>query len=64
MVNYHSGCILFPHKVKYKEEGKKEMSENLYSLVPDAIDTQHAKELTEMQSEVGAEYSIFNWFHA
>lgn len=47
-------CTLFSHKVKYKEDGKKEMSVNLYSLLPDTIDTQHAKELTEMQSEVGA----------
>lgn len=29
------------------------MSVNLYSLLPDTLDTQHAKELTEMQSEVG-----------
>ena len=29
------------------------MSINLYSLLPDTLDTQHAKELTEMQSEVG-----------
>lgn len=30
------------------------MSVNLYGLVPDAVDIQHAKELTDMQSEVGS----------
>lgn len=30
------------------------MSVNLYSLLPDTLDAQRAKELTEMQSEVGA----------
>lgn len=38
--------------MKYKEEGKKEMSINLYSLLPATIDTQHAKELSDLQSEV------------
>lgn len=61
-------CVLFHHKVKYKEDGKKEMSVNLYSLLPDTIDTQHAKELTDMQSEVGSgcclwtEYSMYSRF--
>ena len=42
------------HKVKYKEDSKKEMSVNLFSLLPDTIDAEHAKEQTEMQSEVGS----------
>lgn len=46
------GCILSHHKVKYKEEGKKELSVNLFSLLPDTIDQQHAKELRDLQSEV------------
>ena len=39
-------------QVKYKEEGKQEMSSNLYSLLPETTETQLAKQLTEMQSEV------------
>ena len=39
-------------QVKYKEDGKKEMSINLYSLLPETIDTQHAKEVSNLQSEV------------
>lgn len=39
-------------QVKYKEDGKKEMSINLYSLLPQTIDTQHAGEASKLQSEV------------
>lgn len=39
-------------QVKYKEEGKKEMSFNLYSLLPQTIATEHAKEASNLQSEV------------
>lgn len=46
--------LYFPLQVKYKEDGKKELSVNLFSLLPETLDTQHAKELAEMQSEVGA----------
>lgn len=38
--------------MKYKEDGKKEMSINLYSLLPETIDTQHAREVSTLQSEV------------
>lgn len=38
--------------MKYKEDGKKEMSINLYSLLPETIDTQHAKEASNLQSKV------------
>ena len=52
-----SVCALFRQKIKYKEEGKKEMSVNLYGLVPDTLDIQHAKEAAELQSEVGWSHS-------
>ena len=38
--------------MKYKEDGKKEMSINLYSVMPATIDTEHAKEASNLQSEV------------
>lgn len=38
--------------MKYKEDGKKEMSVNLYSVMPETINTQHAKEVSNLQSEV------------
>lgn len=53
LCSHPAGSVLLHYKVKYKED-MKEMSFNLYSLLPDTLDTQHAKELTEMQSEVGA----------
>ena len=37
---------------KYKEEGKKEASISLYSLLPETMETQHAKEASELRSEV------------
>lgn len=49
---YRSNECVINLQVKYKEEGKKEMSINLYSLLPATIDTQHAKELSDLQSEV------------
>jgi len=43
--------------VKYKEEGKKEMSVSLYSLLPETIDTRHAREAAHLQSQV----LVFLW---
>ena len=40
-------------QVKYKEEGKKEMCVNLFSLLPETNDTLHAKQVSHLQSEVG-----------
>lgn len=53
LCSHPAGSALLHYKVKYKED-MKEMSFNLYSLLPDTLDTQHAKELTAMQSEVSA----------
>lgn len=39
-------------QVKYKEEGKKEISKNLYSLLPETAETLFAKQMSEIQSEV------------
>ena len=39
-------------KAKYKEAGKKEASNSLYHLLPETLDTQHAKEAYQLQSEV------------
>lgn len=37
---------------KYKEEGKKEAAVSLYSILPETPETQHAREASELQSEV------------
>lgn len=39
-------------QVKYKEEGKKELGKNLYSALPETAETQFAKHMSEIQSEV------------
>lgn len=39
-------------QTKYKEAGKKETSSCLYSLLPATLETQHAKETTELLSDV------------
>lgn len=49
--------ILFIHfsffvKMKYKEAGKKGVSSALYSTLPETLETQHAKEASELQSQV------------
>lgn len=40
------------HQVKYREDGRKEMSLSLYSLLPETIATQHAREAAHLQSHV------------
>lgn len=39
-------------QTKYKEAGKKEASTSLYSTLPETLETQHAKEASQLQSEV------------
>lgn len=43
---------LWQFQSKYKEEGKKEASLSLYSILPETPETQHAREASELQSEV------------
>lgn len=40
-------------QVKYKEEGRKDISKNLYSLLPETPETHFARHMSEIQSEVG-----------
>ena len=62
---FSSRCVGFTprllrrHQVKYKEEGKKEASVSLYSLMADTLETQQARGLTDMLSEVGEPPSWF-----
>lgn len=37
---------------KYKEAGKKELLNSLYSVLPETKETQHAKEQSQLCSEV------------
>lgn len=45
-------CLVFITQNKYKEAGKKEMVKCLYSLLPETKETQHAKEQSQLHSEV------------
>lgn len=67
LLNLSSVCpyiiIIILLQVKYKEDGKKEMSINLYSLLPETIDTQHAKEVSNLQSEVFCSFVPHFLFH-
>lgn len=38
--------------MKYKEAGKKEVASSLYSTLPETLETQHAKEASQLQSQV------------
>lgn len=46
--------VFFPLQVKYREAGRKEASSSLYHQLPETLETQRVKEVTELQSEVGA----------
>lgn len=48
-------------QLKYKEDGKKEMNMNLYSLLPSTLDTQHAKEQSQSQSQVLLKLPAHRW---
>lgn len=39
-------------QLKYREAGKKEAASALYHLLPETADTQRAKHMSEIQSEV------------
>uniref|UniRef100_A0A3P9P1J4 Nebulette n=1 Tax=Poecilia reticulata TaxID=8081 RepID=A0A3P9P1J4_POERE len=42
----------FHLQLKYKEEGRKDASVSLYAVLPETMETQHAKEATSLQSQV------------
>lgn len=46
-------CVFCPLQLKYKEDGKKELSTNLYSVLPETEEMKLAKAAMELQSEVG-----------
>lgn len=39
-------------QTKYKEAGRREASSSLYSKLPETLDTLHAKEVSQLQSQV------------
>lgn len=43
-------CCVF--QVNYKAAGKKQMTGALYSVLPETLETQHAREITQLLSEV------------
>lgn len=45
----NSGCFL---QAKYKEASRKEAGSALYHTLPETLDTLHAKEASELQSQV------------
>lgn len=47
-----------PHQAKYNEEGRREVGVSLYSVLPDTPDTQRARELRALQSQVDPPDSI------
>lgn len=49
---YFVYSFFFFVKMKYKEAGKKGVSSALYSTLPETLETQHAKEASELQSQV------------
>lgn len=45
--------LWFLVQVKYKEAGKKQTPASLYHRLPETLETQHAKEASQLQSQVG-----------
>lgn len=56
------GLIWCLFQSKYKQEGLKEASLSLYSVMPETLQTQHAREASELQSEVEKvlHYGVFH----
>lgn len=44
--------LLFILQVRYREEGRKELSSCLFSSLTQTLDTEHTKEATALQSQV------------
>ena len=44
-------------QVKYKQAVKEQNASSLYSKLPETLETRHAKEVTELQSEVSVRLS-------
>lgn len=51
-MNVLNGWFMFVSQMKYKEAGKKGAMKSLYSTLPETLDTQHAKEASQLQSQV------------
>lgn len=45
-----TSLLLFQRK--YKEAGKKAATSSLYSTLPENLDTRHAREVSQLQSQV------------
>ena len=41
-------------QTRYGEEGRQEMNYSLFSLLPETMETQHARQASHLQSEVRA----------
>lgn len=50
---------MFPVQNKYKEEGLRSLSQSLYSKLPETAETQLAKTVAELQSEVRLVSTLF-----
>lgn len=44
------GCCLL--QIKYKEEGLKSLCQSIYSQLPETMETQFARNVSELQSDV------------
>lgn len=44
--------VFLPLQVKYKEDGMKSLSQSVYSQLPETTETQFAKTVSELQSQV------------
>ncbi len=45
-------CVCVCVQTLYREDGRRDMCVNLYSLMPDTPDTEFAREMRDLQSEV------------
>lgn len=50
---------MFNVQNKYKEEGLRNLSQSLYSQLPETPETQLAKTVGELQSEVRLVFTVF-----
>lgn len=58
-----SAADFHPFQAKYKDAAKKEASSCEYHQLPETLETQHAKEASQMQSEVPQTHSLHYFYH-
>lgn len=56
----YSSVLFFIPQSKYKDSGRRSLSQSFYSQLPETAHTEFVKTVTELQSEVSHSYIVSN----